>query len=102
METHAKDLRKVFHVTDQAGRSLKPSKSSFAKQAVELLGFQISGSGIARITATTCAIRNLSPPKDLKTLRSFLGTANYYLQCTQGYATVADPLLELTHKDTPF
>jgi len=44
----------------------------------------------------------LKSPKDLKTLRSFLGIANYYRQCMHGYSTVAEPLLELTHKDTPF
>jgi hypothetical protein len=48
------------------------------------------------------AIREWPTPKTVRGVRSFLGLANFYRRFIEGYAQVAQPLIDLTKKNTPF
>ena len=102
MTDHVSDLREVFNLLRRANLKLKSSKCEFAKPQVELLGYEISSKGITPLREKASAIRELPRPRNLKALRSYLGICNFYRQCMRGYATVAEPLVRLTRKSTPF
>jgi hypothetical protein len=50
----------------------------------------------------TIAIRNRTPPKNIKDVQAFLGFANFYRRFIQGFSALAAALSALTGKDTPF
>ena len=47
------------------------------QKQIEWLGLKFSQSGIAPLESKTAAIASLSAPKNLKQLRSFLGSVHY-------------------------
>ena len=44
-------------------------------------------------------MQKLTPPKNTKQLKSFLGLANYFRNYINGFSQVAAPLFKLTRKD---
>ena len=101
-EDHVRHLRAVFDKLREFGLKLKPSKCSFAQPEVKLLGYNVSGEGIASDPDKTAAIANLRPPRDVSEVRSMLGMCGYYRQCIQSYAHVSEPLVRLTRKHVRF
>lgn len=99
---HEEDLRQVLDLLHQAGITLKRTKCEFAKDKVELLGYQVSAEGIAALPSKTNAILEMPAPKDKKAVRSFLGMTNYYRQLIPGYAQIAEPLVRLTKASVRF
>jgi hypothetical protein len=62
----------------------------------------VSREGIKMDDSKVKAIREWPTPKTVRGVRSFLGLANFYCRCMEGYAQVARPLNDLTKKNTPF
>lgn len=87
---------------DRAGLKLKPSKCKLLHREVNFLGYLVSAEGVATDTDKVSAVENFPRPKDLKSLRSFLGLTSYYRRFVPRYSTVAQPLYTLTRKDEPF
>ena len=96
---HAHNLSLVFERIQQHNLTLKPSKCKFTRSSVELLGYIISGQGIAPNPSKVDAIKRLPPPTKLSEIRTFLGMAGYYRQVIPRYATLAYPLVRLTKKN---
>jgi hypothetical protein len=101
-EEHVEHLRKVFECLSKHNLQLKMTKCSFMQPSVDLLGFRISGEGIAPLEEKVKAINDLPAPKNVKGVRSFLGLTNYYRQCVPSYANIAEPIVALTRKSVPF
>lgn len=101
-QEHQEHLQMVFDALEFHGLKLKPSKCHLDVPVVELLGYIVSAEGIACNPDKTKAISDLSQPKDIKEVRSFLGMTGYYRQCIQDYARIAAPLVKLTKKNTRF
>ena len=77
-QNHLDKLDTVLQQLEDAGMKVNASKSSFAKETLDYLGYTISQKGIKPITKKVEAILNIAPPKTRKQLRSFLGMVNYY------------------------
>ena len=72
-QDHVTKLDQVLQRLQDAGMKVNATKSSFAREKLDYLGYTISQKGIAPISKKVDAIRNIAPPKTRKQLRSFLG-----------------------------
>ena len=91
-------LERTFSALQGAGLTLKPSKLQFGSKQVKYLGHVISEHGITVVGDREKAISELPDPKNIKELRSLLGTLNFVRRFVPEYAEVTAPLVELTKK----
>ncbi len=97
---HAHDLDLVLSDLKAANLTLKESKCHFGAKEIDLLGYVISGEGIRAQPSKTSAINLLPPPTNITELRRFLGMCSYYRQLVPEFAKIAEPLHELTRKNS--
>jgi hypothetical protein len=100
--THIHHVRLVLERIEAAGLTLKRSKCQFGAPEVELLGYVVSKDGIRANPEKVRAISEMTAPSDAKEVRRFLGMCGYYRQTIPHYASLAEPLVKLTHKRTRF
>ena len=84
------------------GLRLKPEKCTIAARQVSFLGHVVSESGIMPDPAKIEAVNNITSPRNIKDIRSFLGLAGYYRKFIPGFSSIAAPLLQLTQKAASF
>ena len=77
-------------------------KCHFAKTELDWLGLKFTQSGIAPLETKTAAILNLTSPKNLKQLRSFLGSVHYLGKFIPYLSQLCQPLRPLLKKNTKF
>ena len=70
-------------------------KFYFAKTEIERLGNNVTKSGIAPLETKTSAILILTAPKNLKQLRSFLGSVHYLGKFIPNLSQLCHPLRPL-------
>lgn len=99
---HLTHLREIFERLRAAGLKLHPSKCSFAKKEIKYLGHVVNGRGIHPNPETIETITSYPVPKNLKSLRAFLGTSGYYRRFCRDYSKIAKPLYDLTKKGVDF
>jgi len=101
-EDHLHHLQLVFDRLRKVGLKLKPTKCSFGLPEVKLLGYVLNSEGIQADPDKVAAIADLPTPTTIKEVRSLLGMTNYYRTSLPNYATIAEPLIQLTRKYTKF
>ena len=101
-EEHLENLRTVLQRLREAGLKLKPSKCDLLKTEVQYLGYVVSADGIKIDPRKTQAVRDFPVPKNVRSLREFLGLTSYYRRFIDGYSRMAKPLYQLTKKDVPY
>ena len=99
---HYNRLKTVLERLRVHGLRVKPEKCTIAARQVSFLGHVISDSGIMPDPAKIEAVNNISSPRNIKDLRSFLGLAGYYRKFIPGFSSIAAPLLKLTQKAASF
>ena len=70
----------------------------FAQPSIEYLGYTLSSNGIAKGSKVD-AIQLMPAPTDVSSLRSFLGSVQFYAKFLPNLATVTEPFYHLTKKD---
>ncbi len=95
-QEHLDNLSLVFNRLREAQLRLKPSKCNFAAPKIGYLGHMITGKGVEMEKAKIQAVENFPRPHNLRTLRGFLGLANYYRRFVKGFSHIAKPLNQLT------
>ena len=101
-QDHLDKLDTVLTRLYKAGMKVNASKSSFARESLEYLGYNISRKGISPITKKVDAIRQIAPPKTKRQLRSFLGMVNYYRDMWIRRSHVLAPLTNLQSPSVPW
>lgn len=97
---HVDNLDKVLGWLAQARMSLRLDKCHFFKNGVSYLGHLISEKGIKPQPEKVISIQEVSQPKTIRDVQSFLGLCNYYRKFVKDYAKIAAPLTKLLgHKN---
>ena len=78
MSDHEKHLQSVFDRLREAGLKVKPSNCAFGLEEVKLLGFILNKEGIKAVPEKAQVIKEMSPPKNVKDCRRFLGICSYF------------------------
>jgi hypothetical protein len=102
VEEHLHRIEQVFQRLSQANLKITPTKCHFFQKEVNFLGFHISQRGVQSDAGKTAAIANWPRPANVKQLRSFCATINYYRRHVHQFSIIAAPLYELLKKRTRF
>ena len=100
--SHIPILQEVLRTLLRAGLRIKLKKCQIMQTSVKFLGFSVSRSGSSPTKDGVRAIQELSPPKTLKQLRSFLGAIGYYRDFIPNFGETATPLYGMTKKNVRF
>ena len=99
---HWKSTSPICKRIEEAGLKLKPSKCRFVCKEVEYLGHLVTPEGLRTNEKLVEAIKQFTRPADVSGVCRFLGLSSYYRRFIRNFSRVAEPLRELTRKDTLF
>ena len=99
-EDHLVKLDSVLKKLKRAGLKINASKSFFAQEELEYLGYWITREGILPIKKKIEAILKIARPTSRKELRSFIGSINYYRDMWKRRSEILAPLTKLTSEKT--
>ena len=92
---HDEILAKVLQKCKEKGITLHLAKCLFCKTSLEFYVFIFSKEGIRPNPEKVEEIKNAKATEDAKSLRRFLGLANYMKRFIKDFNTLTDPLREL-------
>ena len=92
------NTRQLLQRVCETGLSLSASKSKFFVTEATFAGGRVGPDGIKPDLTKLTAIADWKTPTDLQNLGSFLGLAGHFRSLIKGYASIAQPLSDLTRK----
>uniref|UniRef100_A0A914HA85 RNA-directed DNA polymerase n=1 Tax=Globodera rostochiensis TaxID=31243 RepID=A0A914HA85_GLORO len=99
LEQHLSAIYQLFTRIKEFGLRIQLEKCKFLQKELLFLGHIISAEGIRPDPSRSKAIRQMPPPHDVSTLRSFLGALNYYGKFVKEMREIRAPLDQLLRKD---
>jgi len=99
---HLDKIESIFSRLSEAGLKVNASKSHFACDELEYLGYLINKSGVKPTMKKVQAILGIETPQTRKQLRSFVGMVNYYRDMWPQRSHLLAPLTALTSSKIPF
>lgn len=97
-EAHLQSLSEVARRLKAANLSINLEKSKFCVSELPYLGYILSSEGLRPNPDRVEAIVNFERPSSLRSLRRFLGMANYYRRFIPNFSTLSVPLTDLLRK----
>lgn len=98
---HLSNLKRLLIRLSEKGLRCRREKCVFAQPTVEYLGHTLSAEGISKGSKVE-AVLKMPPPTDVSSLKSFLGSVQFYAKFIPSLATIAEPLYRLTKKANPW
>ena len=95
-------LEEVLSRLSNFGLQLKAKKYTLMQMEVVFLGHIVGRTGLACDAAKLSMVRNWHAPDKVKGVRQFVGFVGYYRRFVKDFADLAEPLVALTRKGTPF
>ena len=81
---------------------LNPDKMQFRLPQVSFFGHQWSAKGLSPDPKKIAVVKRTDLPRDVETMRSFLGLVNYLNRFSPCLAELSEPLREVCRQDTEF
>ncbi|UYV65118.1 hypothetical protein LAZ67_3003179 [Cordylochernes scorpioides] len=101
-ESHLKHLGQIFEILKKEGIQLRRDKCLLFMKRITYLGYEISENQISPSGVNVDVIKSLPPPRDLRCLRSFLGSVTHYAKFIKNFNNQRAPLNELLKKNSRF
>ncbi|UYV65993.1 hypothetical protein LAZ67_3006087, partial [Cordylochernes scorpioides] len=101
-ESHLKHLGQIFEILRKEGIQLRRDKCLLFMKRITYLGYEISENQISPSGVNVDVIKSLPPPRDLRCLRSFLGSVTHYAKFINNFNNLRAPLNELLKKNSRF
>ena len=101
-EQHIQHVQQTLDHLNSANLKLNGAKCNWFAQEIKLLGYIVNTKGITMDPKKIDSIQSMLPPKNVKQVQQFLGMVNYYRRFIKNFAKIAQPLVNLIKKDTPF
>lgn len=95
-------LSQVFQRLKQANLKLKPAKCCLFRRQVVYLGHIVSEHGVATDPNKVNKVQAWPTPTSVQEVRRFIGLASYYRRFVKDFASIAEPLHNLTKKNAHF
>jgi hypothetical protein len=99
-EQHLKSIQEVLWRLQKYGLKLNVDKTIIGARTVQYLGYTLSGQGVMLSKDKLAAIKDFPMPMSPKTVREFLGLANYFRSLIPRFSQTADPLNKMTRAST--
>ena len=100
IEDHEKELREVSSKLQDAGYRASEKKTELFRKELIWLGYYINQNGVKPIKDKTEAITKLESPKNVKELKSFLGSIHHLSKFINNLSNKTDEMRKLLRKDT--
>ena len=97
-DEHMVNLRKLFERLRKFQLKLNPAKCTFGATSEKLLGFVVSKKGIEIDPDKVRVIQDLSPPRTMREVRSFMGRLNYIARFISQMTAKCDPIFKMLRK----
>ena len=95
VEEHFRNLQHLLKRLENKSLRCRKSKCLFAQPRIEYLGHVLTSNGIAKSPKVDAVIA-MPPPRDVASLRSFLGSVQFYSKfLPSNFSTFAEPLYRL-------
>ena len=98
---HLQNLKQLLQRLEKHGLRCRLEKCSFAQSSVVYLGHTLTPEGVEKGSKVD-AVRNMPEPTDVTSLRSLLGSVQFYGKFIPNLSTITAPLHQLTKKNTPW
>ncbi|GMI79893.1 hypothetical protein HRI_001658600 [Hibiscus trionum] len=95
---HIQHLTTALALLQQHQLYAKKSKCFFGQTQVEYLGYIISDKEVSTDEAKIQAMKDWPFPKNIKSLRGFLGLTGYYKKFIRGFGIISKPLSDMLKK----
>ena len=95
---HDHSLKQTLQRLQANGLTLNKEKCLFSVPELVFFGFKISAAGVAPDNKKVEAIKGAWAPQNTGELHSFLGLVNYCTRFIPNFATISEPLCQLTRK----
>ena len=99
IEEHLKHLKLAFELLKANQLYVKLSKCNFCQPSLEYLGHIVSAEGVAADPSQVEAMVTWPQPRNVRSLRGFLGLTGYYRKFVRNYGVIAKPLTQLLKKN---
>jgi hypothetical protein len=98
IKRHQKCVQTVLDQLVEHNLYLEPAKCTFKQSHMDYLGIVIKPGEIHIEEAKVEKVKNWKAPTTIQEIRKFLGFTGYYRYFIKDYSSIAQPLIQLTHK----
>nr|CAD2200299.1 unnamed protein product [Meloidogyne enterolobii] len=99
---HLGSLRKVFERFRIYQLKLSPKKCTFATKEMIFLGYTLTSEGYKPTLSRIELIKETPIPKNVKEVKRVLGKIGFYRRHIRDFATLCEPLVRLTRRESKF
>jgi RNase H-like domain found in reverse transcriptase/Reverse transcriptase (RNA-dependent DNA polymerase) len=102
LQQHHTYVKTVLEQLEKHDLYLKPKKCTFEQPTIEFLGVKVENGTVQMDDEKVHKVQQWLTPTNITEIHKFLRFTGYYRYFIQDYSAIACPLLELTHKGTPW